>query len=51
MGRTKVLAGQGKVDLEAVVVHFCTMNGCTKAEYKEHEKAAFAEYHARSQYE
>ena len=51
MGFTKIQAGQGLVDLEAVIDHFCKVNDCTKAEYREHEKVVFAEYHARSQYE
>ncbi len=51
MGFTKIQAGKGLVDLEAVIDHFCKVNGCTKAEYKEHETTAFVEYHARSQYE
>lgn len=50
MGHTKILAEQGLVDLEEVIAHFCKVNGCTKAEYKQHEKEAFLEYHARSQY-
>ena len=51
IGLTKIQAGQGLVDLEAVIDHFCKVNDCTKAEYEEHDKVAFVEYHARSQYE
>ena len=51
MGFTKIQAAKGLVDLEAVIDHFCKVNGCTKTEYQEHEKIAFLEYHARSQYE
>ncbi len=51
VGLTKIRAKQGLVDLEAVIGHFCKVNSCTKAEYHEHEKIAFLEYHARSQYE
>ena len=51
MGFTKIQAAKGLVDLEAVIDHFCKVNGCTKAEYKDYEKGVFAEYHARSQYE
>lgn len=50
LGLTKIQAEQGLVDLEAVVEHFCKVNGCTRAEYQEHEKVAFVEYHARSRY-
>jgi len=50
IGFTKIQAEQGLVDLEAVIGHFCQVNGCTKTEYYEHEKLAFLEYHARSQY-
>jgi hypothetical protein len=50
MGFTKIKAEQGLVDLEEVIEHFCKVNGCTRAEFKKHEKEAFVEYHARSQY-
>jgi len=51
MGFTKIQAKRGLVDLEAVIDHFCKVNGCTNAEYQDYEKVVFAEYHARSQYE
>lgn len=51
MGLTKIQAEKGLVDLDAVIEHFCKVNGCTRSEYQEHSKEAFVEYHARSQYE
>ena len=51
MGLTKMRSEQGLVDLEAVIDHFCKVNGCSKAKYQEHERISFLEYHARSQYE
>lgn len=50
MGHTKILAQQGYVDLEEVFAHFCKVNNCTIAEYRNHEKAAFKQWRERSQY-
>ena len=50
MGLTKIRAEQGMVDLDAVIEHFCQVNGCTRADYEEHSLIAFTEYHARSEF-
>jgi len=50
MGLTQNQAAEGRVDLEAVIDHFCKVNDCTEAEYREHKTLAFAEWHARNEY-
>jgi hypothetical protein len=51
MGHTKVLADEGRVDLESVLSHFCRFNNCTMAEYRSYEKAVFEQWRERSKYD
>ena len=48
IGLTKILANEGKLDLNAVISHFCEVNGCTTKDFQEHEKEAFLIWRQRS---
>jgi hypothetical protein len=50
IGLTKILANEGKLDLNAVINHFCEVNNCTTKDFQEHEKEAFLVWRKRSQY-
>jgi hypothetical protein len=47
-----ILEGQAKLEREGLqredlINHFCTVNSCTRKEFEEHEKAAFAVWEER----
>jgi hypothetical protein len=48
IGLTKILASEGKLDLNAVISHFCEVNGCTAKDFQEYEKEAFSVWRNRS---
>jgi hypothetical protein len=50
MGRTSILAKEGKLDLKSVIDHFCKVNGCTPQDYKKHEKEVREKWKERSKY-
>ncbi len=39
LGRTEILASEGKVDLERVIAHFEAVNGCSRKDFNAHRKA------------
>jgi 5-methylcytosine-specific restriction endonuclease McrA len=51
IGLAGILAKQGKLDFNRVIKHFCSVNGCSEKEFKEHVKDAFAIWRERSQYQ
>ena len=51
IGLAGILAKQGKLDFNKVNKHFCSVNGCSEKEFKEHVKDAFAIWRERSQYQ
>lgn len=48
LGRSELLAQEGKVDVEALRRHFMAVNGCTGQEFAEHRQAAFRVWRRRS---
>ena len=48
IGLSKILASQGKLDLDAVISHFCEVNSCSTKDFNEHEREAFLIWHKRS---
>ena len=50
-GRSRQLANEGFLDIDAVIDHFCKINGVTLAEFKKHKTEAFAIWRERSKYE
>jgi 5-methylcytosine-specific restriction endonuclease McrA len=48
IGLAGILAKQGKLDFNKVINHFCSVNGCSEKEYREHVKNAFAIWRERS---
>lgn len=51
MGRSGKLAREGKLDLKAVVDHFCSVNGISWAEFKTINTAAFNQWRERNKYD
>ncbi len=51
MGRSGNLARQGKLDFGAVVDHFCSVNGITRAVFRKIRMAAFDQWSERSKHE
>jgi hypothetical protein len=49
IGLAGILVKQGKLDYNKLVKHFCSVNGCTTEEFKNHVKDAFAIWRKRSQ--
>jgi len=47
-GMAQILADEGKLDMEALILHFLTVNGCTKDEMLDHLSACFAQWENRS---
>lgn len=48
IGLAKILANQGKLDLNAVISHFCAVNGCNTEGFHGQEKQAFLIWRQRS---
>jgi hypothetical protein len=51
IGRSGVLARQGKLEMKAVVDHFCNINGISWEEYKVANTAAFNQWRERNKHE
>jgi len=51
IGRSGILAEQGKLDFGHLIDHFCQVNNCSKSEFNQYYKQAFAQWHERSQYQ
>ena len=51
IGLAGILAGQGKLDYNEVMEHFCKVNKCTKKDFMNNEKTAFETWRKRSQYQ
>jgi len=49
IGLAGILADEGKLDYNKLVKHFCSVNGCSEEEFKNHVKDAFAVWRKRSQ--
>lgn len=50
IGLAGILADEGKLDYQAVVDHFCSVNGCTEADFERHREEAFAQWRERNRY-
>ena len=50
IGFAGILARQGKLDMNAVIEHFMTVNRCTKAAYSKHNDEAFEIWKERSRH-
>jgi hypothetical protein len=50
IGLAGILADEGKLDYDKLVKHFCSVNGCSEEEFKNHVKDAFAVWRKRSLY-
>ena len=48
IGRTGMLAAQGKVDLDEIINHFNSVNGCTRQDFLEHFKVVSELWRSRS---
>jgi len=51
IGYAGLLASEGKLDMQAVIAHFCQVNACTADEFTQHEAAAFDLWNKRNQFE
>ena len=51
IGFAGILAGQGKLDYDKVIEHFCNVNECTREEFKEHEAKAFYTWRRQSKHQ
>ena len=51
IGLAGILAKQGRLDLNRVIKHFCTVNGCSEKEFNEHVKDAFTIWRERSKHQ
>lgn len=47
-GMAQILAGQGQLDLEAVIQHFLKVNGVGRDEFEAHKTVAFGLWRERS---
>lgn len=50
IGLAEILAGQGKLDYDKVIEHFCKVNKCTETEFKERKAKAFEIWEKRSKH-
>jgi len=48
IGMAHIKAGNGLLDFDELIRHFCKVNQCTEKEYKQHFKDATEEYERRS---
>ena len=48
IGLAGILANQGKLDFNAVVSHYCKVNGCNTKDFQQHQKDAFTVWRQRS---
>ena len=48
IGLAGILAEEGKLDYERVITHFCTVNECSREDFTQHHKQAFAEWRERN---
>jgi len=51
LGLAGILASEGKLNYDAVVAHFCRVNGCNRATFEAHRTAAFATWEKRSRHQ
>lgn len=51
LGRTEILARDGRVNLDAVIDHFCRVNSVPPEEYTKARMAAFYQWNERNKYE
>lgn len=50
LGLASILANEGKLDYQTVIDHFCRVNGCDRATFDAHKKAAFDVWRERSRH-
>jgi hypothetical protein len=50
-GRSVMVAKEGRLDLEAVMLHFMTVNGCDRAALVAHRKAKGSQWKERSEHQ
>lgn len=50
LGLAGILAGEGKLDYNDVIKHFCRVNECKPKDFNSHEKLAFEVWSKRSQH-
>ena len=51
IGHAGILASEGKLDYERVVAHFLRVNGCDRAAFQRHYRAAMDRWRERSRFE
>jgi hypothetical protein len=51
IGYAGILASEGKLDMQALIAHFCRVNSCAKDAFTQHEAAAFALWNKRNEFE
>lgn len=51
IGLAGVMASQGKLDYERVIAHFLRINGCDRATFQRHYRAAMETWRERSRHE
>lgn len=51
IGLAGILAGEGKLDYDDLIEHFCRVNGCTEEDFEEYRDKAFEIWENRSQRE
>jgi len=45
-----ILASEGKLNIDDVIKHFMAVNACSREEFEQHKKSAFAEWNERNRY-
>ena len=48
-GRSQQLAAEGRLDLDAIIAHFCKINKVTRKEFSAHKSEGFSIWQERSQ--
>jgi hypothetical protein len=51
LGMAGVLAGEGKLDMRTVIVHFIAINQCDRAAFNDCKRVAFAQWEERSRHQ
>jgi hypothetical protein len=51
IGYAGILVSEGKLDMQAIIDHFCRVNSCSKDAFTRHETAAFALWEKRNRFE
>jgi hypothetical protein len=50
LGLAGILASQGKLDYERLILHFLEVNQCTREEFERYEAEAFSQWNERNRY-